>query len=452
MGMNRVKKLFTVIVIFLFFGIVFFPSSGIQIDNKPIIQSSRGNTLYVGGSGPNNYTKIQDAIDDASDGDTVFVYDDSSPYYENIEIDKSINLVGENKNTTILYGVGNYYYHIDVFTDWIKISRFTIQNGRTGINLRSNYNLITDNIIIFHSNYGINLKGSNNTITKNTLSENNFSAIYLHYSSNNVIKENIISNGFHGIYLVNSNNNVIMDNNFSKNKGGLDLHSYNYNNVITSNSFFKNDRGICITDSMRNTIIYNNLSKNKYSIELRRSCINTISYNNVNSSEHDGIAILDNSDCNTINFNSVNNSTWVGLFFSDSKKNILNNNRIILNKHGIFINGNKNTISGNLIYSYERIGILVSGCSNIIISNNICSDEGDGIHLWYNSSNILIRNNFLFNQKEPFFYNCKNIWFMNYWNESRSLPKIINGEIKVFEKWIPWFNFDWFPARQPYDI
>ncbi|MCK4416367.1 MAG: hypothetical protein KAU84_04365, partial [Thermoplasmatales archaeon] len=36
-----------------------------------------GNILYVGGSGPGNYTKIQDAINAAWYGDTVFVYDDS---------------------------------------------------------------------------------------------------------------------------------------------------------------------------------------------------------------------------------------------------------------------------------------------------------------------------------------------------------------------------------------
>jgi len=61
-----------------------------------------GNTLYVGGSGPNNYTKIQEAIDNAGDGDTVFVYDASSPYYENLVINSSINLIGEDKNTTVI--------------------------------------------------------------------------------------------------------------------------------------------------------------------------------------------------------------------------------------------------------------------------------------------------------------------------------------------------------------
>jgi hypothetical protein len=46
----------------------------------------RGKTLYVGGDGDGNYTRIQDAIDNASDEDTVFVYDDSSPYYENVVV------------------------------------------------------------------------------------------------------------------------------------------------------------------------------------------------------------------------------------------------------------------------------------------------------------------------------------------------------------------------------
>ena len=41
-----------------------------------------GKTLYVGGSGPGNYTKIQDAINNAIDGDTIYVY--SGTYNGNI--------------------------------------------------------------------------------------------------------------------------------------------------------------------------------------------------------------------------------------------------------------------------------------------------------------------------------------------------------------------------------
>ena len=57
-----------------------FPVSGNELMGEMSISNSFGNTLYVGGSGPKNYSTIQEAINDASDGDTVFVYDDSSPY------------------------------------------------------------------------------------------------------------------------------------------------------------------------------------------------------------------------------------------------------------------------------------------------------------------------------------------------------------------------------------
>ena len=115
------KKIILILgIIFLLIGISINPSSGINIDKKSIKIMSEGKTLFVGGSGPNNYTTIQEAINDAVDGDTVFVYDDSSPYYENIIIDKSISLIGENRNTTVIDGnyIGNV---IEIIADKIII-------------------------------------------------------------------------------------------------------------------------------------------------------------------------------------------------------------------------------------------------------------------------------------------------------------------------------------------
>ena len=51
--------------------------------------------------------RIQDAVNDASNGDTIYVYNGSSPYYEiTIMIEKSINLLGEDRNSTIIDGKG----------------------------------------------------------------------------------------------------------------------------------------------------------------------------------------------------------------------------------------------------------------------------------------------------------------------------------------------------------
>ena len=123
------KKWFGVGIILLFIGTAIIPSSGQQIE-KLSSPTSRGNWLYVGGSGPGNYTRIQDAVDNASDGDTVFVY--SGNYQQSmIIVNKKINLHGEDKNTTIIDGYGQTcifrLVNGDFYTLFIEINGFTIR-------------------------------------------------------------------------------------------------------------------------------------------------------------------------------------------------------------------------------------------------------------------------------------------------------------------------------------
>jgi len=104
------------------------------------VPTAKGDTLYVGGSGPNNYTKIQDAIDNASNGDTVFVY--NGTYNEGLNVNKSIDLIGEDKNTTIIKG-SNWGLVVFISADYVIFSNFTIQNqnpyySSSGIMLNSN--------------------------------------------------------------------------------------------------------------------------------------------------------------------------------------------------------------------------------------------------------------------------------------------------------------------------
>jgi len=109
-----IKKCLVVAVILLFIGMCVVPSTAVQeLREKPSTIGFDGNTLYVGGSGANNYTKIQDAIDNSSHGDTVFVY---SGFYDeyypknscSVYIDKEIKMIGEDKYTTIIDGGNNY--------------------------------------------------------------------------------------------------------------------------------------------------------------------------------------------------------------------------------------------------------------------------------------------------------------------------------------------------------
>jgi len=61
-----------------------------------------GITHYVGGTGLENYSKIQDAIDNSSEGDTIFVY--NGTYQESLVISWSIRLIGENRGLVVIDG------------------------------------------------------------------------------------------------------------------------------------------------------------------------------------------------------------------------------------------------------------------------------------------------------------------------------------------------------------
>ena len=209
--------------------------------------SSNGNTLYVGGNGPDNYTRIQDAIDNASDGDTVYVYD--GIYFGNIVINVSIELIGENKNTTIIDENTDIEdpqlveANIYIFADSVNISGFTIQNCYgCGIFLASSHVTITNNIFL-NNTHGIHfyIPNLHVTITNNSIA-NNMNGIYCVSCTNNTISRNIIKNNSWGIRITQESNN-----------NGI------FHNTIISNSEY----GIMIGwKSMDNTIRQNNLLNN----------------------------------------------------------------------------------------------------------------------------------------------------------------------------------------------
>ena len=253
--MNR--KWLAIGIILLFLGVTITPAIA-QNTEKPL-PTSRGTWLYVGGSGPGNYTSIQNAIDDANPGDTVYVY--SGTYYEVLAINKTLDLIGENRDTTVIDG-GWGIYVVDVSSDRVMISGFTVQNSFFGIYLESSSNNTIIGNTASDSSYGIILTdSSNNTVTDNNASNNGI-GITLDTSRNNIVTGNTASNNNYGILLTESSNNTLMGNTANSNNNyGFTLGISN-NNTVTGNTASNNNYGIVINYSSNNRLYHNNIMNN----------------------------------------------------------------------------------------------------------------------------------------------------------------------------------------------
>ena len=76
------------------------------------------------------YCKIQDAIDNAYAGDSIYV--SSGMYFESLTISKSISLFGENSSNTILVG-GSNKPGISIAANDVEVQGFQVTLSSNGI-------------------------------------------------------------------------------------------------------------------------------------------------------------------------------------------------------------------------------------------------------------------------------------------------------------------------------
>ena len=218
------------------------------------------------------YDTIQEAINapETLDGHRIFV--EAGTYYENVVVNKTVSLIGENRSTTIVDGSGSGTV-ITVTANRVNIKKFTIQKGErkydnSGVRLDNVVGCnITENVVA-DNYYGVLLCYShNNMIIDNYAPNNGFGyGIMAKYSGNNTISgNNVYSNDGYGIYLFHSSNNMVVDNNASNNMRGIQLH-YSSNNKLVGNIVSNNYQGIWIDSSSYNTIYHNNFINNAYQV------------------------------------------------------------------------------------------------------------------------------------------------------------------------------------------
>lgn len=265
---------------------------------------------------PSNFPTIQDAINNASDGDTIFVF--NGTYRENVVVNKSVSLLGENRGGTIIDGNNDTEPVVWIQADNVSISEFCLQNatgGGQGILVQDSFNVTIVNDIVHSTTFGIIVQGcSNTTVSDNNLKDNYGHGLELDWSSNVDVVRNLISgnqdegiyvyscqncsvegntvsgNHWSGILIQSGSNNVVSHNTVTSNGpvGGVWLFDGTTGNVVTSNIILNNSRGIYVgfwTDyypsPYQNLVIRNNITGNNVGIEAQYAAENAIYHNKI---------------------------------------------------------------------------------------------------------------------------------------------------------------------------
>ena len=182
---------------------------------QPVTANSA--TIYV----PDSYDTIQGAVNAANPGDTIIVR--PGIYTENVFLNKSLTLIGEDRNATIISG-GHSRSVIHVVSPNVVIMNFTIRNSGnnpddSGILLFEAANATIRNNIIKNNIIGVLLRRSNHTLLiDNIILNNTSSGIRLADTSNlNYIIANTLPNNTIGV-IVQASSNTLYHNNFIDNK------------------------------------------------------------------------------------------------------------------------------------------------------------------------------------------------------------------------------------------
>ena len=395
------------ISIILIFTILLTGQLSVGYASKQIYYKKADNTyFFVGGVSPNNYSSIQDAIDNTSDGNIVFVY--SGIYNETIFIETSIKIIGENRTNTIIDAQAEDNA-VSIDAENVIIQNFTI----TGAKSISKYDFFRA---------GIRVIKSNNTIIDNIIKDNRLGILGLRVTNLTIKNNSFIDDGITFSPYENDGR--------PHNKVEYFIHSIK-NNTVNGKSlaYIFNKKDIIFSEEVGQIIAVN--------------CTN-ITIRDLNVSHTDnGILMSYCSDCVVENCNcSYNDGVWI----FNSNCNIFRFNNFSKNLiHGITIDykSNKNLVTNNTFSNNHMMGVMIE---------------------YFSKKNKICYNNFIDNNKDSNLSQCfsmqafRNRWDSNYWsdwigleNQKLSfLPKIIR--VAPIEK-IPFaimFNIDWHPAKLQY--
>jgi parallel beta-helix repeat protein len=330
-------------------------------------------------------------------------------YRENIVLNKSVLLLGENQSNTVIDG-GGYGTVVSVKADNVGFVGFTVRSSG------SNYPPYGNDcgLLLDHSAGG--------NISSNIFVGNRV-GVYVLFSENNILEDNMVNSSLEsGIWLWHSGNNTLrrntmFNNTYSFGIFGTDFEDFD-NNIDASNKvegkpirYVVNGVNSVFDESEPTSALYliNCANVTARDLNLAGNGQGVFCYNvtgsliqNLTASRNNyGIDLLYSSN-NTIR-DSLCEDNWVGIRLENSVNNTVKNNTLVAGEKGISL--------------YEA--------SMNHLEGNILRDSIFGIRLSTSHSNQIFRNNFLQNTAQvDLVSSYQNVWDNsvegNFWSDYRA--------------------------------
>lgn len=380
-----------------------------SLDSVHIIYVNDDNTSGPwDGSIEHPYETIQDGIDQAVAGDWVFVH--TGIYKENIIIDTSIRLLGEEKTTTIIDG-GKLDDVVSIRCDDVVLSGFTVCNSSHDLEQGLWWKA------------GIRIIGSDVKII-DTIIRDNLQGIFLKQAENLTFLNNQFINDGLTIYPYDTGYTIRPTVNRS-----YYLHQID-NNTVNGKPLLYNidEENIEVSSPLGQLILVNCTSGKIYNITIENTDFPIIFFNCHN-------CIIEHVNC------SQNEGICSFLYSND---NFIKHSQFNQNMHGFLLD----------YYSSEN-RFYQNTFSNNLFCGLICE--------YGSNDNVIFENNFIDNQGFDAFVikSFSNTWNENYWSDWIGMehqflqwfPKLIFGtHFESHQRIKTYINLDVSPSLEQYDI
>lgn len=328
------------------------------VSTSLVAEDETGNEYYVDasykgystGSAEQPFKTIQDAIDSASNGDTIYVF--LGLYEEHIIVDKEVHLWGGIEGDSIIEEDDDIRYTVEIRSKNVTFQDF----------------FLTDEHDYKTSPIGalVSVQAENVKITGNTFNNTDSFGITIDSTADDaIITGNHINYMEKGIYVESDTNDI-------------------FNNIIGNCT----DVGIDLFSTAHNRLYGNEIQGCLHGIYASSCTYVNISNNTFKQNEYNAIQI---NDCTQpiIKYNDIQENPSVGIYL-DSDQGTISNNLFEENNRGISLKGTSNSIYSNTFSNNTGAGIYALSTSQLnIIYNNTFEGNGKtaeehGDNTWYN--------------------------------------------------------------------